>query len=85
MRSKKYQAAYEAAQAMDAELMADDDRLYGTVHVAHEDGTSLLFVWAFAEQHRVAGNVWWIVFTEHHGAHVFDPEDVKVRRMGAPL
>jgi len=45
------------------------------VHVAHDDGTSLFYVDAFAAEVKE----WIVVFTEHYGYHIFDKTDVAIR------
>jgi hypothetical protein len=74
------------AKQLDAKLLANDPRLSGAVHIVHMDSTSLFFDRAFALRVRTDENledeepVWLIVLTEHHGAHVYRSDDLRVVR-----
>lgn len=76
MMSKPLKEQYEKAKEIDSKIRADDDRFNGAVHIIDEDeGTVLFYERAFAEKH----SDWWYIFTEHHGLHVYDDDEVQVR------
>jgi hypothetical protein len=70
--SASYKDAKSRAAALDANLRADDPRLRHAVHLQHHDGTVLFYNSAFV----VRWQGWLIVLTEHHGPHVYHPEDL---------
>lgn len=66
--------ALEKAKAIDDTLTAND--FHSTcVSVEHSDGTRFFFTHAIL----LMEGPWWMVFTEHHGYHVFHEEDCVVR------
>jgi hypothetical protein len=71
-------AARLRATAIDKNLRADDQRLSRTVLVVHEEGTVLLFRYAFVAK----DDNWYYIFTEHHGTHVYHQSDCEVVMLG---
>ena len=67
-----YGQAKLAAEAVDKDLRADDPRFRHTVYLVHEEGTSMLWRYAFA----VKVEEWYLIFTEHHGTHVYSEQDL---------
>lgn len=79
----------EKAANMNAELRADDPRLHGAVVARHQDGAFLFFEGAFFVTIPGPGVVtinsrtmeyadWCVIFTEHHGFHVYPWDEVRV-------
>jgi len=74
------------ASHLNAKLRADDPRLSGAVHLVHMDSTTLFFDRAFAlyvrsgDEHDDEESAWLIVLSEHHGAHVYRSDDLRVVR-----
>ena len=68
-----YNQVRAKADEMDKTLLSTDKRLRGAVLVVHQDGSSLFFNNAFAVR---CDPEWIIVLTEHHGAHVYNGEDL---------
>lgn len=60
----------------DAKLLATDKRFRKAVHVSHEEGTTLYFKNAFLMKMTVNKDVWIIIFTEHHGSHIYHVDDL---------
>lgn len=66
-----YKAAELFAKEYDAKLLATDPRFNGAVHVIAEDGSVFFFLDAFVLRYE-----WfYLVFTEHHGYHVYSAEE----------
>lgn len=68
----KYREAVECAKKINANLAADNDGFSHAVHIMHEEGTVLFYRCAFFERH----DEWVFIFTEHHGFHVYNNEDL---------
>lgn len=66
---------------MDLSVRSDDIRMRGSVHIIHEDGTSLFFRHAYMVRR---GN-WLLVFTEHQNAHYFAINDLKEYKQFVPV
>lgn len=79
--SPEMQEAHKRAQRIESKLTARDRRFGCCVQVVHEEGTVLFFNCAFA----LKEGVWYYIFTEHHGFHVYHEEDVLVRQFGEQL
>ena len=62
----------ELAKAYDKTLRADDRRFAGAVKLVDEDGSVVFYEYAFLLSYRSKPGTWIMVFTEHHGFHVFD-------------
>ena len=82
-----YLQAKQKASVLDAELLATDKRLEGSVLIVHRDGSIFFFDSAFSLTFDVEYNeyihTFIIVLTEHHGAHTYYTEDlIKIRNMG---
>ena len=83
-----YQEALEVAEKYNKTLLATDPRFNRTTIIQHEDGSHFLFMNAFAcsyqaKPHPTLGEQNFIlVFTEHHGIHVYDKDEVAVRSIG---
>lgn len=82
-----YNETVDLAASFDKKLLATDPRFNRTTIVQHEDGSHFLFMNAFACKHSVdhptLGRQYFIVvFTEHHGTHVYDADEVVVRCIG---
>lgn len=65
---------YDIAKEIDTKLKADADIFDGAVLVLHDDASTLLFQNAGV---CIIENDWFVVFTEHHGFHVYHNEDAK--------
>ena len=61
------------AEKYDHKLKANDTRFSRTVFLCHHDGSTLFFRSAFI---MVYEKNWIICFTEHHGYHVYDVDDL---------
>lgn len=81
--------ARERAAEFQSELRSDDPRFQGALAVRHEDGSFLFFENAFFAISPGPGAVsvggrtmeysdWCIIFTEHHGFHVYSWDEVRV-------
>lgn len=77
------------AEAMHGELRSDDSRFKCALAVRHDDGSFLFFESAFFETLPGPGVVaidgctmeysdWCVIFTEHHGFHVYAWDEVRV-------
>lgn len=74
MTKPMYRTAVEKAKSIDVELRADDKRLNkGCVFLIHDDGSTFCWNSAFVKR----WNDYVMVFTEHHGFHVYDNDDVE--------
>ena len=80
--------AHKMAEAYDKDLLATDSRFSRAVKLVHEEGTLLFFESAFLLKWKdpevkpgawgaceTAGQ-WLLVFTEHHGFHVYPLDDL---------
>lgn len=65
---------FSIAAEIDSKLLHDDERFCGSVKIEHCEGTFLFFDGAFA----IKDDVWWLIFTEHHGYHVHHEDEVTV-------
>ena len=80
MDSIQYKEARKKAKDIAKRLRATDPRLDGSVSVSHDDGSFFLFRNAFAQ--RIADSDWFMVFTEHHGFHIFHESDAELSQLG---
>lgn len=85
------------AEEIGAKLLATDSRFDGSVHLVHDDGSAFFFSHAFVTKHTRKippqelktwmtsdNEEWLVVFTEHHGIHIFAGDEVlSVRRSSA--
>lgn len=67
-----YKEAKALADARDSTLTSDDPRFRHMVQLIHEDGTVLTYTYTFF----VPIDRWYLVFTEHHGSHVYAKDDI---------
>lgn len=67
-------ATYEKAKAIDEKLLASDFQ-YTCISVEHNDGSRFFFTHSIAQKDEY----WWMIFTEHHGFHIYHEEDCVVR------
>jgi hypothetical protein len=67
-----YREIEKLVKEYDDKLLATDPRFQRTVFLAHEDGSSFKWVHAFV----MRKGTWIIVFTEHHGYHIYDQDDI---------
>lgn len=87
MMSVNMQKVYDIAKSVDSKLTATMFSGYVAVH--HDDGSHFFFKNAFATRYiikfdgQIPGDVkkikkenWIVVFTEHHGFHVFAEVDL---------
>jgi hypothetical protein len=70
--SVQIKAVYKIAEVYDGKLLATDSRFRRSVHLQHEDGSSLTYDSAFL----MKLSEWIIVFTEHHSFHVYHEGDL---------
>lgn len=70
-----YLVAKAKAEAYSATLLCTEPRFHHSVFLHHMDGTMIRYRHAFMK--RVNSN-YVAVFTEHHGCHVYDDEDLAV-------
>lgn len=70
--SVKYQEIDTTAKAYDHKLLATDTRFNRTVTLSHVDGSFFKWRRAFVMERTN----WIIVFTEHHGYHIYDKDDL---------
>lgn len=64
--------AYDVARKYDKKLLATDPRFSCSVHIVDEDGTVLMFEYAFALKWEDEDmHEWLLVFTEHHEFNVY--------------
>ena len=76
---KPIQKLKQWAEDYDSNLRCDDPRFKRVVMLQHIDGTSLTFVKAFAVRYPMPEpfeHDFLVIFTEHHGWHWYDPEDL---------
>lgn len=78
--SISYKKLLEEAAEYDKSLKATDKRLQGYVHLVHQDGST--FYWASA--FLLTTGDFWVIFTEHHGFHVYHKDDVLLVRATEP-
>lgn len=86
MMSVDMKRVHAVAEMLDKNLRADDPRLQHCVLILHEEGTTLFFRNAFFKRYHDGehGNwgdsehpgEWIMVFTEHHGFHVYPVDDL---------
>lgn len=74
-------ALLEKIEEYDHKLLATDTRFKGTVIVLHEEGTTLIFRYAFVMRYHE----WFIIFTEHHKWHAYHADDAQVLGFGEPV
>lgn len=67
-----YKEALNVAKEADKTLLTQDFNPYGLVEIIHEEGTILNFKNAFLKEWKN----YVIVFTEHHGTHVYHKSDL---------
>lgn len=78
---------WEVAKKMDESLLATNPGFQNKVLVRHEEGTTLFYENAFAMRYydkdgvkhcwgNKHPNEWLLVFTEHHGFHVYPLDDL---------
>lgn len=76
-----FKEAEALAQEIDKDLRATDPRFRNAVYLRHEDGSTFIWNNAFLDYTEVHANALFdmeyvIVFTEHHGFHVYNTDDV---------
>lgn len=86
MMSVEMKRVHAVAEEINKTLRADDPRLQHYVLILHEEGTTLFFRNAYLvryhdPQHGNWGDSehpgeWIMVFTEHHGFHVYPVDDL---------
>lgn len=69
----KLSKVYKRAKEYNAQLQADDPRFRRSVLLLHKEGTTLFFQRAFR---MTAGDQYLVIFTEHHGFHVYHCDEV---------
>lgn len=88
MESIELQRIRRIAENYDKKLLASDKRFSNHVHIIHQDGSILSFNYAFCVQYydqthgdwgatekHLIGK-WLIIFTEHHGVHIYALSDL---------
>jgi hypothetical protein len=73
IESVPYKQIKQQANEYDNQLACTDPRFLRSVHVVHQDGSVFFFRHAFL----MWKDNWVIVFSEHHGVHVYDQDDVE--------
>ena len=69
-----YKEIQKKAAEIDATLGVDNDGYFHRViHVVHRDGSSMILVHAHVQKHEM----WYMVFSEHNGWHVFHEDDIE--------
>jgi hypothetical protein len=68
-----YADAKTQAKEIDSALRADDPRFGRAVHMIHDEGSTFFWECAFVVD---IGDKYISIFTEHHGFHVYDRDDV---------
>lgn len=68
-----YGEAYKLAQKYNETLLCTDPRLHNAVHVFVDDGSTFMWQNAFL----MSKDDYIIIFTEHHGFHVYHKDDVE--------
>ena len=86
MMSVEMKRVHAIAEMLDKHLRADDSRLQHCVLILHEEGTTLFFRNAFLKRYHDGEHgdwgdsenpgEWIMVFTEHHGFHVYPVDDL---------
>lgn len=76
MKSVGLKRVYALAEKYDKELLATDSRFQKSVHIIHEDGSIFDFNNAFLRKYKDFNGSWIIVFSEHHGIHIFCVSDL---------
>jgi hypothetical protein len=74
MKRRPYKEVLAEVQDFDKKLLATDERFCGSVQLHHQDGSS--FHWNHAFIVKIDSGHWLAVFTEHHGPHLYDADDV---------
>jgi hypothetical protein len=77
--------ALEIAADIDSKLTASDPRFRGTVLLYLDDGSHFFWDSAFVQSEKTADGHWLMVFTEHHGFHVYAWDDVEGVRAWSEL
>jgi hypothetical protein len=72
MKPATYKEVVELANSTDAKLTAYEFHPTDLVFIIHEEGTTLTFRSAFLREWKD----WVIIFTEHHGTHVYSKGDL---------
>lgn len=67
-----YNQVKRNATKLGLDLRADDPRFRRSVYLLHEEGTTFLWRYAFA----LLFEEWYVIFTEHHGTHVYHESDL---------
>lgn len=67
-----YHDILKYAEKLSLGLRADHPAFRRTVYLLHEEGTTFLWRYAFA----LRLEDWWLIFTEHHGTHVYHESDI---------
>jgi hypothetical protein len=70
-----YKEALAKAEEIDKKLLATDDIFKGAVMIKSLNCASSIF---YADAGAVKWGDWYLVFTEHHGTHVFNNEDYHI-------
>jgi hypothetical protein len=72
-----YKKIEKIVQEYDSKLKATHKGFRNAVHIIHEEGTVLFYQNAFLRKIiDVADDSWIIVFTEHHGYHIYHSTDL---------
>jgi hypothetical protein len=71
-----YRELYPLIEKYNKMLLATDPRFCGAVRISHEDGSVLFYEYAFTRIFHDGETTWVCVFTEHHGFHIYDLEDL---------
>lgn len=75
-----YREIRKLVEKYDEKLLATDKRFRKAVQIIHEEGTTLFFENAFLMKKTVkydkGETVWIIIFTEHHGFHIYHKDDL---------
>ena len=77
MNGPTYPQAVRFAKAYEAKGFVLGRR--EVVFLQHHDGSSLFYTFAFV----VRWHDWYLIFTEHHGRHVYHVDDVRHLEYGA--
>jgi hypothetical protein len=90
MMSVGMKRVYEIAKTMDESLRSDEPRFGHCVMILHEEGTTLFYRNAYIVKYYDPENTdsknlsdcespgeWIMVFTEHHGFHVYPKDDLR--------
>lgn len=95
------QQVWQVAKEIDSKLRATDPRLRGSVYLRHDDGSTLIYENAFLMRYHNPNEElnevvttglaysypgdWILVFTEHHGFHVYAVDDLDTYRQYGQL